>query len=86
MLVVKEFFLCCVQRQNRADWQRVTNWHIWQHNDEEGDRTTQAIIQESGEGYTVGTVNHLYEGQNDLNSFRAEAPDTSRAAMKCTDH
>lgn len=67
--------------KSRPDWQHVTNWHLWQHNDDEGHRTTQTFIQELGDGYTVGTVEHLYEGHNDLNECWTDAPDSRRATM-----
>lgn len=67
--------------KSRADWQHITNCHIWQHDDDESDHSTQAIIQELGEGCIVRTINHHYEGYNNLNEFSTDAPDTSRAAL-----
>jgi hypothetical protein len=67
--------------RNRADWQHITHWRIWQHNDDEGHRTTQTLIEELGEGYTVGTVEHLYEGFNDLNECWTKAEPHRRSAL-----
>ena len=67
--------------KSRQDWQNVKHWHIWQHNDDEGHRMTQAFIEELGEGYTVGTLEHLYEGYNDLNEYWTDAPSSERAAL-----
>lgn len=70
--------------KNRPEWQHVRHWRIWQHNDDEGDRTTQALIEGLGEGYTVGTLNSHYEGYNDLNQFWTDAPDQQRSALTAT--
>ena len=42
---------------------------------------TQAFIEELGEGHTIGTLNHLYEGFNDLNEYWIDAPASERAAL-----
>lgn len=68
--------------KSRADWQNVKTWHIWQHNDDEGHRMTQAFIEELGEGYTVGTLEQTYQGYNDLNECWTDAPDQQRMALK----
>ena len=67
--------------RNREDWQHIKHWRIWQHNDDEGHRTTQVLIDGLGEDYTVNLVNHLYDDYNDLNQYWTDAPDTNRAAL-----
>ncbi|KAA9340348.1 hypothetical protein [Larkinella humicola] len=62
--------------KSRPEWQHVKHWRIWQHNDEEGERTTQVLCTELGDDYSVGTLNHYYEGYNDLNQWWTDAPDT----------
>lgn len=67
--------------RKREDWQHVKHWRIWQHNDDEGHRTTQVIIEELGDGYSVGTVEHLYDGFNDLNECWTKAEPQRRSAL-----
>lgn len=67
--------------RKREDWQHIKTWRVWQHNDDEGDRTTQVLIEGLGDGYSVGTVNHLYDGFNDLNECWTKAEPKIRAAL-----
>lgn len=67
--------------KKREDWQHIKHWRVWQHNDDEGDRTTQVLIEELGDDYSVGTVNHLYDGFNDLNDCWTKAEPQRRSAL-----
>lgn len=67
--------------RQREDWQHIKHWRIWQHNDDEGDRTTQVLCEELGDSYTVGTLNHLYEGFNDLNECWTNAEPQRRSKL-----
>lgn len=60
--------------KRRPEWQTVRHWRIWQHNDDEGDQSTQVICMELGEDYSVGTLNHYWEGYKDLNKCWTDAP------------
>ena len=67
--------------KSRPDLQNVTNWHVWQHNDDEGHRATLAFIEELGDGYTVGTLEHSYAGFSDLNECWTNAEPARRAEL-----
>jgi hypothetical protein len=67
--------------KNREDWQHIKHWRIWQHNDDEGDRTTQVLIEELGDAYSIGTMEHLYDGFNDLNECWTNAEPQRRAEL-----
>lgn len=67
--------------KSRPDWQHVTDWHVWQHNDDEGHRSTLAFIQELGDGYTVGTLEQSYAGFDDLNHCWTDAEPARRAEL-----
>lgn len=67
--------------KGRADWQHVTNWHVFQHNDDEGHRSTLAFIEELGDGYTVGTMEYSYAGFSDLNQCWTDAEPAQRVAL-----
>jgi hypothetical protein len=63
--------------KNSPELQHVKNWYIWQQNDDEGDRSTQAFISELNSGvadYSVYTLNPWYDGYKDLNKFWTDAP------------
>jgi hypothetical protein len=64
--------------KKRSEWAEVKYWRIWQHNDDEGDRTTQVICTELGEDYSIGTLNHYWTGYNDLNEWWTTAPAQER--------
>lgn len=64
--------------KTRSEWQNVKHWRIWQHNDDEGERTTQTICTVLGGDYSIGTLNHYYEGYNDLNQWWTEAKMTDK--------
>ena len=69
--------------KTRPELSQVTNWRIWQQNDDEGDRSTQAFIMAlDSDHHTIGTLNHLWEGFKDLNEFWTTASDQQRAALK----
>ena len=68
--------------RNRPEWQHVKNWRVWQHNDDEGERTTQVLIEGLGEGYSVGTLNHYWEGHNDLNECWTASPGQQITELK----
>lgn len=67
--------------------QQIKTWHVWQDNDESGDRSTQAFIGElnkEGSDYSVYTVNHWYEPHNDLNKCWTDAPADQITKLKAT--
>lgn len=66
--------------KTRQEWENIKTWRIWQHNDDEGDRTTQVICAELS-NYQVGTLNHYWEGYNDLNEFWTNAPNEQRSEL-----
>ncbi|WP_028666506.1 hypothetical protein [Runella zeae] len=61
--------------KTRPEWANIKYWRIWQQNDDEGEKSTQVICNELGGDYTVGTLNHYWEGYNDLNKWWTDAPD-----------
>jgi hypothetical protein len=66
----------------RPELQSVQNWHVWQQNDDEGERSTVAFAEALGDSYTVGTLNHYWQDHKDLNAFLTTAPDSQRATLK----
>lgn len=69
--------------KTREGWENVTTWRIWQQNDNEGERVTQVICEALGTDYQIGTLNHYWEGFNDLNEFWVNGqPDQCSALAK----
>lgn len=67
--------------RKREDWQHIKEWRIWQQNDDEGDRSTQAFIEEMGDGCTIHTLNHYWDSYDDLNKCWTDAPDKVRQTL-----
>lgn len=67
--------------RSRPELQQVRHWRIWQQNDDEGHRSTQAFIEALGDDYEVGTLESYWDGYKDLNEFWTKAPAQNRAAL-----
>lgn len=67
--------------KTRPELQHVKHWRIWQQNDDEGDRSTQAFLDELGDDYMIGTLNHYWDGFKDLNECWTNAPALTRATL-----
>lgn len=67
---------------SHPEWQNVQTWRIWQQNDAEGERATEAICQEVDLSRIIGTMNHLYDGFNDFNQYWTDASAERLADLK----
>jgi hypothetical protein len=67
--------------KQRDDFRYIQRWRFWHHNDDEGHRSTQVLIEQLGDDYRVETQNHLHDGFNDLNECWTKAEPQRRMVL-----